>query len=74
MIGEKFIYTSKARKSIIFTLVLGFVIFSLGILIGLYNNINWIDINKRILTNLWINNVYFVGVSVIGVFLLLFNM
>lgn len=68
MIGEKFTYTLKARKNVIFSLVLGFAIFSLGILTCLHNNIDWIDINKRILANLWINNVYFVGVSIIGVF------
>jgi hypothetical protein len=66
MVGEKFIYTLKARRNIVFLLVLGLIILSLGILICLSNNN--IHLIKRIWTNLWINNVYFVGVSIIGVF------
>lgn len=72
MIGEKFIYTNKIKWNIITAFILGLVIFSLGIFtcssnFDLYDvhGFNWME---RLSSNLWINNVYFIEISVIGVF------
>jgi len=79
MMIEKFSYTSKVKKSIIFIALLGICMLFLGILMASqsthdlsmdshshsHNVFHW---TKRLWANLWINNVFFTGVSIIGVF------
>lgn len=65
MMVEKFLYTNKIKKKIIFIALIGVLMLSLSILITSYSGNSW---SKRFWSNLWLTNVYFVGVSIIGVF------
>jgi len=98
---ERYEFTSKAKKNLAITAIIGVVLVILGILMvglggergeehgllqlnenalastelsvanisseeeGEHNGPGWLN---RLYTNIWINNVYFVGLSIIGVF------
>ena len=83
MLEEKFIFTSGAKKKIIYLLLAGIALTIIGIFgaasgghhgdahgaadaaAAAGHGFNW---TQRLWADLWINNVYFVGLSVIGVF------
>lgn len=82
MTEERYEFTSTAKKRLIITLVVGLAVFALGTLMissgghdahgaetagaeGGHHAFNWM---QRIWSNLWINNVFFAGLSIIGVF------
>ncbi|MDN4165162.1 quinol:cytochrome C oxidoreductase [Cytophagales bacterium LB-30] len=79
MIEERFEFTSAAKKRILTFLVAGIIALVLGIVLastgghhaeagaheGGHGAFHW---STRILANLWINNVYFTGIAIIGLF------
>lgn len=82
MTEERYEFTSTARKRLVITLIVGLVVFALGTFMissgghdahgadaagaeGGHHAFNWM---QRIWANLWINNVFFAGLSIIGVF------
>jgi len=81
MTEERFEFTSAAKKRLIITLIVGLVVLAVGIMMlssgGGHDahgteaaaegghSYHWM---QRIWANLWINNVFFAGISVIGVF------
>src|SRR5690606_34933031 len=80
MVEEKFIFTAGTKKKITITAVSGFILLVIGILLLAFGSHNghgaeageaadhgfhW---SKRIWANLWINNVYFTGIAIVGVF------
>ena len=80
-IDEKYIFTAKGRKAIFITLLVGLVLTALGILAmnmgghhggehaaaesGGHAAFHW---TARLYANLWINNLYFTGLAIVGVF------
>jgi hypothetical protein len=76
-LDQKFDFTAGLKKSILSVLVLGAVILTVGILMAALGGghdeahaegghaFHWY---QRLYANLWINNVYFTGIAVIGVF------
>ncbi|WP_373522567.1 quinol:cytochrome C oxidoreductase [Aquiflexum sp.] len=72
---QKFDFTAALKKSIIIALVIGAVILAAGIVFAMTGShehaegdghaFHWY---QRLFANIWINNVYFTGISVIGVF------
>ncbi|BDD05091.1 quinol:cytochrome C oxidoreductase [Aureibacter tunicatorum] len=82
MLEEKFVFTAGAKKKITILAVVGVILAVLGFVMmnsgghhdaaahgaaaeGAHHGFSW---TKRLFANLWINNVYFVGLSIIGVF------
>ncbi len=77
MTEEKYIFTSTARKRLFITIIVGVVLLALGIVLlntggheahgeaGGHGDFHW---TKRLWVNMWVNNVYFAGLSLIGVF------
>lgn len=80
MIEEKFIFTSGAKKTLGIIGIVGIIALVLGILMvasgdhhaagpampeAAHHEFHW---TKRLFANLWINNVYFTGIAIIGVF------
>ncbi len=82
MVEEKFEFTSKAKKNLFITFGVGILLTILGILIMNMGGghdahgaaeaadhgghaFHW---SKRLFADLWINNVFFVGLALIGVF------
>lgn len=75
-LDQKFEFTAALKKSIMTVLVIGAVILALGIVMAIFGGghdhaeggdhaYHWY---QRLFANLWINNVYFTGIAVIGVF------
>lgn len=74
---EKFVYTAQTKKGLIITAIAGVVLLLVGIIVATkgsppdhdattaHQAFHW---TQRLWTNLWINNVYFVGIAIIGVF------
>jgi len=79
MSEERFVFTGSAKKTILITGVVGLVLLILGIIMinsGGHGDhgataseghqaFHW---TKRLFVNLWINNVYFTGFGLIGIF------
>lgn len=83
MAEEKFIFTSAAKKKIGIMAIAGAVILVIGLLMLIFGGhhgdahvegeaaeaahqgFHW---SKRVFANLWINNIYFTGIAIIGVF------
>ncbi len=84
MSEDKFIFSAKAKKSLVYVALAGIVAIIIGILFVQFGGhghghesgeegghaFHWIH---RLYVNLWINSVYFVGIAVIGVFFVAFN-
>ncbi len=74
---EKFEFTARSKKNLLITAGVGILLVILGILtIGGHNGaeaetshhaFHW---TQRLFADLWINNVYFTGIAIIGVFFL----
>jgi hypothetical protein len=76
-LDQKFDFTAGLKKSIFIVLIIGAVILAAGILMAALGGghddghaegghaFHWY---QRLYANLWINNVYFTGIAVIGVF------
>jgi hypothetical protein len=74
-LDQKFDFTAALKKSILITLAIGAVILAVGIILAMTGGhehaegdghaFHWYE---RLFANIWINNVYFTGISVIGVF------
>jgi hypothetical protein len=74
-LDQKFDFTAALKKSILITLAIGAVILAVGIILAMTgshehaegggHDFHWY---QRLFANIWINNVYFTGISVIGVF------
>ncbi|MBW3468940.1 quinol:cytochrome C oxidoreductase [Arthrospiribacter ruber] len=75
-LDQKFEFTAALKKSIMTVLVIGAVILAIGIITAMLggghdhaeggdHGYHWY---QRLFANLWINNVYFTGIAVIGVF------
>jgi len=74
-LDQKFDFTVALRKSIMTVLVFGAVILVGGIIIEIFGAHDHADEAghayhwyQRVFANLWINNVYFTGIAIIGVF------
>lgn len=80
MVEEKFIFTGGAKKKIAITFIVGVVLMIIGAIVFVAGSnggghaveggiaehvVHW---SKRLWINLWINNVYFTGIAIIGVF------
>lgn len=74
---EKFVYTAQTKKRLIMTAIGGVVVLLLGIIVTTQGSPTAHDATtahqafhwtQRLWTNLWINNVYFVGIAMMGVF------
>lgn len=78
MSKEIFVFTTTAKKKLLFLGLAGIVLIVLGIIILLYgghadessiqeagHTFHW---THRLFVDLWINNVYFIGLALIGVF------
>ncbi len=84
MVDEKFVFTGSSKRNLFIFIAVGLVLTAIGILSlvmggdhghgheevaaateGGHHAFHW---SKRLFVNLWINNVYFVGLSIIGVF------
>jgi hypothetical protein len=77
IVEEKFVFTPKAKKTVGFIAIAGIIALVLGIVqasTGTHaeahaadgeHAFHWI---QRLYANLWINNVYFTGIAIIGVF------
>jgi hypothetical protein len=76
-LDQKFVLTAATKKSILTVLGIGAVLLVIGILMGIFGGhaeegaevaahpFHWYE---RLYANLWINNVYFTGIAIIGVF------
>nr|MBI1231307.1 quinol:cytochrome C oxidoreductase [Cytophagales bacterium] len=75
-VEQKFDFTAGIKKTIITVGAAGAILLVLGILMGMFGGhghegeagehaFHW---SKRLYANLWINNVYFTGIAIIGVF------
>lgn len=80
MVEEKFEFTSKTKKNLVIFIVVGLVLSALGILLmnmggghgeehaaeaaGGHHGFHW---TQRLYANLWINNVFFIGLALVGV-------
>ncbi len=75
-LDQKFDFTASLKKTIMITLGLGVALFAVGVITSLGGHhdeaaeagghaFHWY---QRVFANLWINNVYFTGIAVIGVF------
>ncbi|MDP2043299.1 MAG: quinol:cytochrome C oxidoreductase [Algoriphagus sp.] len=74
---QRFDFTAATKKSIMTVLVIGAVILGLGIVLAMTGGghdeageagehaFHWYE---RLYANLWINNVYFTGIAIVGVF------
>lgn len=79
MTDEKYIFSGKAKKNLAITLIVGVVLAIVGVIMmnsgghGEHGEVaaeghgafSW---TTRLFANLWINNMYFTGLSIIGVF------
>ena len=79
MSEERFVFTDSAKRTILITGVVGVVLLILGIIMmnvgghgehgdaaaGGHGTFHW---TQRLFANLWINNVYFTGLGIIGLF------
>ncbi|MCC5920513.1 MAG: quinol:cytochrome C oxidoreductase [Cyclobacteriaceae bacterium] len=74
MTEERFDFTSGAKKKLIITFVVGFALLAIGLFFLAGSDAAVSEEGKpfhwtnRLWTNLWINNVYFTGLAIIGVF------
>ncbi len=76
-LDQKFEFKASTKKSIMTVLVIGAILLGIGILMAMFGGhheegaeagehaFHWYE---RLYANLWINNVYFTGISIIGVF------
>jgi len=76
-LDQKFVLTAATKKSILSVLVFGAVLLGIGIVMAMFGGhheegaeavahpFHWYE---RLYANLWINNVYFTGIAIIGVF------
>ncbi|HLT08097.1 MAG TPA: hypothetical protein VK014_11250 [Cyclobacteriaceae bacterium] len=75
-LDQKFDFTAALKKSIFIIGAIGAVLLILGIVLAMFGGhghgeeagahaFHW---SKRLFANLWINNVYFAGIAIIGVF------
>ncbi|WP_226390560.1 quinol:cytochrome C oxidoreductase [Penaeicola halotolerans] len=75
---EKFDFSSSLKKKIGIVAIIGLVMLVLGIVFasggghgeheaadGAHHAFHW---SKRLIANIWINNVYFAGIAIVGVF------
>ena len=84
MVDEKFVFTGGSKRNLFIFIAVGLVLTAIGVVSlmmggghdsghgemaagveGGHHAFHW---SKRLFINLWINNVYFVGLSLIGVF------
>ncbi|MEQ6121888.1 quinol:cytochrome C oxidoreductase [Reichenbachiella sp. MALMAid0571] len=82
MTDEKYIFSGKAKKNLVITLVVGVVLAIVGIILintgghhgggheaheaaGHHDTAVWL---KRLYADIWINNIFFTGLAIIGVF------
>jgi len=78
MSEERFVFTGSAKKKILITGIVGVALLILGIILinvgghsdpgesaGGHGTFHW---TQRLFANLWINNVYFTGLGIIGLF------
>ncbi len=83
MSEDKFIFSAKAKKNLVIVAIIGLVLTIAGILVVQFGGhgheshgeegghaFHWLH---RFYVNLWLNNVYFVGIAIIGVFFVAFN-
>lgn len=76
-LDQKFEFTAAIKKPIMTVLVIGAVLLGIGIVMAIFggghevsgeaggHEFHWYE---RLYANLWINNVYFAGIAIIGVF------
>ena len=76
-VEEKYDFSAKARKNLLITIFSGIVLTALGIIFmdtgGHHEEVarneghpfSWIN---RLGVDIWINNIYFIGISIVGVF------
>jgi len=74
-LDQKFDFTAALKKSIFIIGAIGAVLLLLGIVLAMFGGhgheeagahaFHW---SKRFFANLWVNNVYFAGIAIIGVF------
>lgn len=76
-LDQKFDFTAALKKSIMTVLVIGAVVLAIGIISAMMggghdhaheaggHEFHWY---QRLFANIWINNVYFTGIAIIGVF------
>lgn len=76
-LNQKFDFTSAFKKSILTVMVIGAVLLAIGVVLAIFGGgeghaeegadhaFHWY---QRLYANLWINNVYFTGIAIIGVF------
>ena len=85
-LDEKFEFSASAKKKLFFTLGLGLLLLAIGVIMlmngghghdahgaaehGGHGAAHW---SLRIIKDLWINNVFFTGISFVGVFFIAFN-
>ncbi len=75
-LDQKFEFSAGLKKSLMTLLVVGVVFLVAGILMGIFGGHDHAEAGAhhgaewyhRLFVNLWINNVYFTGIAVIGVF------
>ena len=75
MVEERFEFTSKAKKNLIYVIIAGVVLSILGIIMmnsgGGHGEAaasdHAFDWTKRLKANFWINNVFFTGIALVGV-------
>ena len=79
MVEERFDFTAKTKRNLLIFIVVGIVVSALGIIMmnmggghGAHEAsaeghgaFHW---TKRLFANIWINNVYFTGIALVGVF------
>ena len=76
-VEEKYNFSARAKKNLLITISIGVVLTALGIISmdisGHHEEVanheghpfNWIN---RLGVDVWINNIYFIGISIVGVF------
>lgn len=86
-LDEKFEFTSSARKKIAYVILAGLILLAIGIVFAMnshhgdaahgaahaaehHGKADWA---MRVIKNLWHNNIFFAGISVMGLFFVAFN-
>lgn len=76
-LDQKFDFKASTKKSIMLVLVIGIVLLAIGMLMAIFGGgheaegadpshaFHWYE---RLYANIWINNVYFTGIAIVGVF------
>lgn len=83
MSEDKFIYTGNARKKLVILAIAGVILTAIGVLLLSFgghghgaheaessHHFHW---TSSVFVNLWLDNIYFVGIAIIGVFFVAIN-